>query len=286
MLPLSLLFLAVAITDPSGSRTTAPTALSLTNTPRNLCAGLKPSGIMAICIEPHAGMSLLRVIGSLTHTDTTPLALTPHIRSCDDMFVINATNEVGDTESRSDVKHGYVADRASPRVLVEVHPCAGECAISVKRCPHQAERPIVIGVRLHDSNGRVPCNLFESPDVFKNIARCNICIWACVLDRLEKRSGYGMLFGGNIDQRSDHPVSIVAIRFICYVNGAFCINPKVCNEISILRGNETPGYYKRFRKSREQLYSVSVGRKVANRAEERQHDNITRANSRYISTAY
>ena len=99
MLPLSLLFLAVAITDPSGSKTTAPTALSLTSTPRNLCAGLKPSGIVAICIEFHAGISLLRVIGSLTHRDTMPLVFTPYILSCDEMFTIDAANEAGDTES-------------------------------------------------------------------------------------------------------------------------------------------------------------------------------------------
>lgn len=99
MLPLSLLFLAVAITDPSGSKITDPTLLSLTSMPRNLCAGLKPSGIVAICIELHAGMSLLRVIGSLTHRDTMPLVLTPYILSCDDMFIIDATNEAGDTES-------------------------------------------------------------------------------------------------------------------------------------------------------------------------------------------
>ena len=99
MLPLSLLFLAVAITDPSGSKTTAPTALSLTSTPRNLCAGLKPSGIVAICIELHAGISLLRVIGSLTHRDTMPLVFTPYILSCDEMFIIDAVNEAWDTES-------------------------------------------------------------------------------------------------------------------------------------------------------------------------------------------
>ena len=103
MLPLSLLFLAVAITDPSGSKTTAPTALSLTSTPRNLCAGLKPSGIVAICIELHAGISLLRVIGSLTHRDTMPLVFTPYILSFDDMFIIDATNEAGDTESLVDL---------------------------------------------------------------------------------------------------------------------------------------------------------------------------------------
>ena len=98
MLPPSLLFRAVAITDPSGSNTTAPTVPSLTSTPRNLCAGLKPSGIVAICIELHAGMSLLRVIGSLTHRDTMLPAFTPYILSCDDMFIIDAVNEVGDTE--------------------------------------------------------------------------------------------------------------------------------------------------------------------------------------------
>ena len=81
-------------------------------------------------------------------------------------------------------------------------------------------------------------------------------------------AGYGMLFGGNIDQRSYHPVSIVAIRFICDDNGAICTNTKVRNEVAILRRDETPGYYKRFRKSREQLCSVPVGRKFANRAEE------------------
>ena len=102
MLPPSLLFRAVAITDPSGSNTTAPTVLSLTSTPRNICAGLKPSGIVAICIEPHAGMSLLRVIGALTHRDTMLPAFTPYILSCDDMFIIDAVNEAGDTESRPD----------------------------------------------------------------------------------------------------------------------------------------------------------------------------------------
>ena len=99
---------------------------------------------------------------------------------------------IGDTESRPDVKHGCVADRASPRVLVEVHPCAGECAISVKRCPHQAERPIVIGVRLHDSNGRVSFDIFERPVVFKHIARFYICLWASVFHCLEQRLGYGI----------------------------------------------------------------------------------------------
>lgn len=145
---------------------------------------------------------------------------------------------IEDTESRPDVKHGCVADRASPRVLVEVHPCAGECAISVKRCSHQAERPIVIGVRLHDSDGRVSFDIFERPVVFKHIARSYICIWASVFHSFEQRSGYGMLFSGNICQRSDHPVSIIAIRFVCDVNSATCINTKICNEICILRSNE------------------------------------------------
>ena len=123
MLPLSLLFLAVAITDPSGSKATAPTALSLTSTPRNLCAGLKPSGIVAICIEFHAGISLLRVIGSLTHRDTMPLVFTPYILSCDDMFIIDATNEAGDTESLLDVQDGNLCFRIAPCALVwyEVH---------------------------------------------------------------------------------------------------------------------------------------------------------------------
>lgn len=49
---------------------------------------------------------------------------------------------------------------------------------------------------------------------------------------------YGMLFSGNICQRSDHPVSIIAIRFVCDVNSATCINTKICNEICILRSNE------------------------------------------------
>lgn len=97
-LPPSLLFLAATSTDPDGSKTADPTELSLTNTARNLDAGLNPSGIVAIFIELNAGMSLLRVIGSLTHTDTTPFALTPYILSCDDTLVIDATNEVGDME--------------------------------------------------------------------------------------------------------------------------------------------------------------------------------------------
>lgn len=97
-LPPSLLFLALTSTDPDGSKITDPTELSLTNTARSLDAGLNPSGIVAIFIELHAGMSLLRVIGSLTHTDTTPFALTPYILSCDDILVIDATNEVGDME--------------------------------------------------------------------------------------------------------------------------------------------------------------------------------------------
>ena len=130
MLPPSFLFRAVAITDPSGSNTTAPTVSSLTSMPRNLCAGLKPSGIVAICIELHAGMSLLRVIGSLTHRDTMPLAFTPYILSCDDMFIIDATNEAGDTESLLDIEDGYCCFRVAPSALVwdKVHkgdPCVG-----------------------------------------------------------------------------------------------------------------------------------------------------------------
>ena len=107
--------------------------------------------------------------------------------------------EAWDTESRPDVKHGCVADRASPRVLVEVHPCAGECAISVKRCPHQAERPIVIGVRLHDSDGRVSFDIFERPVVFKHIARSYICIWASVFHSFEQRLGYGITVSNQKD---------------------------------------------------------------------------------------
>lgn len=109
-----------------------------------------------------------------------------------DWSVTALDSESWDTESRSDVKHGRVADRASPRVLVEVHPCAGECAISVKRCSHQAERPIVIGVRLYDSDGRVSFDIFERPVVFKHIARSYICIWASVFHSFEQRSGYGI----------------------------------------------------------------------------------------------
>ncbi len=59
---------------------------------------------------------------------------------------------------------------------------------------------------------------------------------------LHRALGYGILFSGNIDQGANHPVGITAIRFVCYVNVAFCINPKVCNEIGILRSDEPFSY--------------------------------------------
>ena len=259
MLPPSLLFRAVAITDPSGSKTTAPTVPSLTSTPRSLCAGLKPSGIVAICIELHAGMSLLRVIGSLTHRDTMLPAFTPYILSCDDMFIIDATNEAGDTESRSDIKDSDIAYRIRPPAFVEVHPCCRKGVIVDLRL-HQAERPLVVCGRIDDAYGRVSRNRIEFLSELQHSLRVYAGFRACAFHCPEQRSGYGMLFSGNICQRSDHPVSIIAIRFVCDVNSATCINTNICNEICILRSNEASSQHERFRKPREQLNCVPVAR--------------------------
>ena len=100
----------------------------------------------------------------------------------------------------------------------------------------------MISVSLHDADRLIAINGGQFLGEFKYAARFYILLTARVRDLLEKSLGYGMLFSGNIDQGANHPVGIIAIRFVCYVNGAFCINPKVCNEIGILGGNEASSY--------------------------------------------
>ena len=96
----------------------------------------------------------------------------------------------------------------------------------------------MISVSLHDADRLIAINGGQFLGEFKYAARFYILLIARVRDLLEKSLGYGILFSGNIDQGANHPVGITAIRFVCYVNVAFCINPKVCNEIGILRSDE------------------------------------------------
>ena len=101
-----------------------------------------------------------------------PPVFTPYILSCDDMFIIDATNEAGDTESLLDIEDGYCRFRVAPSVMVwyEVHkgnPCV---SIVDKAAFRKGKAAIMVARKADNSEGfvsfhRYVDNLLQCPTV-------------------------------------------------------------------------------------------------------------------------